>query len=264
MRAGLIAAISVLLIACISQSVSERTQPRLTTAALPSPTVVPTLTEPPPLSDAEIAAVESRTQKFREKPPEFGEVDFANSTFPLRISGIQSLGPVKFKNGEYEYDSGPGSTGWISFDDALFIDINRDSKKEAVVLATHVQCGGSCDGGASLISIFSANGKRPVLLDQIETGSLGYGCGLRSLQIANKKITVEVFGNCRIEHNEMRINDNSIGNSKFQFSDTTKFVFAPIPKLKLQSREVTSTPVRSVMNYQAIVSVSDALDSESQ
>lgn len=141
----------------------------------------------------------------------------------------------------------------------FYIDLTDDDKKEAIVFVGKVDCGVSCDGGSDLIYVYSAAPIKPKLLWHLETGSLGYGCAVKSFDVQNKRLTFEVFGQCALKNNSLEISDkSSAGLNKFVFTDSTRFVFEFDGRsFKAQSREVIPVGARSVMNYTSEIKINE-------
>lgn len=89
----------------------------------------------------------------------------------------------------------------------------------------------------------------------LETGSTGYGCGIKSMAIEPKKINIELFGRCSGGNN---IETNSLGLSKFSVKDSTRLLYEFDGKnFVRKQKEYISVPERSVMNYLPEISISD-------
>ncbi len=217
----------------------------------------PMPTEPPVVNVEEEKRLDAITEQFRVPSKDFEKIDFKNWTYPYRFSYDNKSISARLKDGRYEYETEPSGGGWFNFEDAFYVDLTGDGRTEAVVILWHVSCGGSCDGGAALLYVFSAAGNKPSPLWHFETGSVGYGCGLKSLQIAEQKISLQVFGDCTVTKNELELNDNSSGMSKFWVKDTTTLIFHFADGFRLENREVTRVPERSVLNYPAFISVQE-------
>ncbi|MEP7076813.1 MAG: hypothetical protein ABI878_13485 [Acidobacteriota bacterium] len=257
-RIALFILIAMFLQACASESV--RTNVAENVAPTPEPTSGGTINVDEP-AEPDAATTEERkrrdevTEKFRVPSKGFEHVDFQNWTYPYPFRDGPRSHEIKLKGGKFEYDNDLEGAGWFDFDGAFYVNLTNDKKKDAVVLLTDVSCGGSCDGGSGLLYVLSPTGSKPLVLGEFETGSPGYGCGLRSLQIADRKITMEVFGVCTAQKHSLRLDGKSGGMSKFRFSDTTKLVFRFTDRFVLQSREVIHVAERSVKNYAPLISV---------
>lgn len=190
--------------------------------------------------------LEIRSQKFEEVPEEFKNVDFENFKFPA----------AKLKNGEFE-DIDEKHLGGTRYNLSLiyFLDLSGDSKKEAIVFLSAVNCGGSCDGGRYFIHFYSSQNGKPKLLDVLETGSLG-GCNLKSFAVKNKKISITQFGNCK---SNFKHGENREFFCKFCVKDLTNSVYTFNDKSELMREfvEVIEAPETNVMNYQMEVDINE-------
>jgi hypothetical protein len=129
--------------------------------------------------------------------------------------------------------------------------VTGDGKKDAVVRLHRVSCGGSCDGGSHLFYVYSARRNRPNLYWRIETGSLGYGCGLKSLDIKGRKVTLELFNQCRrksVSFEREALPEDGVG--KFGATAYTRFRF-------VSNGKTFPFPQGDVMNYRAEINISD-------
>ena len=87
---------------------------------------------------------------------------------------------------------------------------------------------------------------------QYETGSLAYGCGLKSFKITKKKLVMETFGRCPKEATEYP------GPGKFMVDDMTRTTFRFNGKrFTKRQTKFLSVPTRDVKNYQALVQVAE-------
>ncbi|HEX8119321.1 MAG TPA: hypothetical protein VF521_18735 [Pyrinomonadaceae bacterium] len=193
-------------------------------------------------------------------PPEWQGVDFKNFAYPV------SWGRRTFKlvRGEYEYyqDKGFGdSNGWFDLEDVHYADVTGDGRPEAIVTVSAVNCGGSCDGGAHLFYFYAAGGRKPKLFWRLETGSLGYGCGLKSFEVRGRAVTVETFKTCDFDGGSFDGDDErERGEPVFKFSAKTftRFTFEyEGRRFALKRREVFPNPQENVNNYSPAVSISD-------
>ena len=195
--------------------------------------VVPQAMEPP-----------DPNEKFRSVPENFAGVDFANRVYETYEFEGRKL-EVTLVDGKHELvweEGGGGET--FSLIGVLYTDVTGDEKPEAIVNINHVQCGGSCDGGSDLFYIYqsSKSGLRRIWV--YETGSMAYGCGLKSFTLAKKQIVVEMFGQCWEPASSFE------GPGKFMVRDTTRSVFHFNGKRFVKrSTEVTAAPARDLKSY---------------
>lgn len=209
---------------------------------------------PPPresVDNAKLGKLEKQNAAFKIVPEEFSKVDFGNFKYPS--SREKKIIPLKDGGYQYDYETSGGET--YSLKNVYFLDLTGDRKKEAIVLLSVVSCGGSCDGGANFIYIYSTHHNKPKLIWHLETGSTGYGCGIKSMAIEPKKINIELFGRCSTGKN---IETNSLGLSKFSVKDSTRLLYEfDGKKFVRKQKEYISVPERSVMNYLPEISISE-------
>lgn len=197
------------------------------------------------IDEAKRKEIEARNDNFRQVPDEFKGIDFENFKFPL----------VRLKNGKFiEDDEFIGGTTF-SFSDAFFADLTNDTKKEAIVMLYAVRCGGSCDGGRSIIHFYLPEKSKPKLIDWIELGSRSGGCSLKSFKIKDKKIFVEQFGKCA---KDSTYEENRDYSCKFCVKDLTRSIYS-IKNYELfrESIEEIETPETNVINYLAEISINE-------
>jgi len=190
--------------------------------------------------------VSEESGKETDVPLEFREVDFKNFTYPpsLRKSNIT------LKDGSYVYEDPDSGGDTFDFKDVDYLDINDDGKKEAIVRVVRVVCGGSCDGGSNLFYIYSVQQNKPRLLWRIETGSLAYGCGLKSFVVNKSTITLETFRKCHLKSVFLASESNPKEIGKFQATGVTRFIFGFNGKtIALKKREFFPSVENDAKNY---------------
>jgi len=208
-------------------------------STVPVATPLPSL-EPPPKSV-------DPNQEFRSVPGRWASVDFTHYSYgPYKFYGGRKI-RLSLKNGEYQYDFGDDDRGWFSLRDVYYFDVTGDLIPDAIVNLSHVECSVSCDGGANLLFIYSINAEGRVKeLFRYETGSYAFGCGLKSVTLERKKVSLELFGRCP------RPAMNDFGPGKFMVKDLTQLDFWFSEKGFLETKmEYVSTDVTDVKNYQA-------------
>lgn len=192
----------------------------------------------------------SQTEKFKIAPKEFKQIDFKNYSYSYKFYNGRKTN-ITLKDGEFEYDF-KEDKGWFSLSEVYYVDLTNDTKAEAIVLLWNVSCGVSCDGGSALFYIYTIKQNQLKSLWQFETGSLAYGCGLKSFTVRNKKLQLELFGNCNDKMND----SSSLG--KFQVKDTTQMTFAfNGAKFIAEKKEAAFAPERNVMNYNPQIIIED-------
>lgn len=188
---------------------------------------------------------EVQNEKFRQIPDEFKNIDFKNFKYPVG----------NLKNGELKEDGEKylGGTTYY-FDKVFFLHLNNDNKNEAIVFLSAVSCGGSCDGGRSIVYFYSIKNGKPKLIDSLEMGSRSSGCSLKSFVLKDKKLFVEQFGKCK---KEPTFNKDEIPSCKFCIKNQTRTVyhFDKNAKLVLDSIEEIEKPETNVMNYSAEINI---------
>lgn len=206
------------------------------------------------------AAVEAdggrESEKQREVPAAFRGVDFRNFSYPLNWDGQT----VRLKDGKREfYEDKIFGNGWFDLSDVGYADLTGDGAEEAVVDVSWVACGASCDGGSHLFYFYSIRKGRPKLLWRIETGSIGYGCGLKSFAADARGVTLEVFKDCRPEGASLvNETDPEEHGMKFRSRVFTRLHFRfENGTFALKRREVFPNPREDVRNYPATVRVGD-------
>jgi hypothetical protein len=126
----------------------------------------------------------------------------------------------------------------------VYTDVTGDGKPDAIVNLSHVQCSGSCDGGSDLFFIYESSDRGLRTIWEYETGSMAYGCGLKSVTLENKQIVVEMFGQCWGPVSSFTT------SGKFMVRDVTRSVFHFNGKRFVKhSTEVTAAPVRDLRSY---------------
>ncbi len=217
--------------------------------ASPSPTTETVSTTAPAARD------DSESQKV---PTKFMEVDFKNFSYPTNWRNRR----VRLKNGEFVHPEGAGGDTY-TFAAVNFADLGDKTKPIAVVRLLLVSCGVSCDGGSHLFYFYTIRNRRPSLFWRIETGSLGYECGLKSFVLSQKKLTLEVFRTCQTKGTSIRESydpdrgeDESGG--KFKANSFTRFVFEfNRGRFIKRRRQVLPNPDPDIINYDQQISIGD-------
>ena len=199
----------------------------------------------------ERAVEEDTTKNFRVVPQAFEHIDFKNHSYGHYMLSSGKRIELRLKQGEQFYDYPFLDRGWFALKDVYYLDVNGDGTSEALALLSHVQCGGgSCDGGAALIYIYAAHKRKLKTLWQYETGSLGYGCGLKSLRVRNREAILEAFGRCP------NAATDDPGPAKFVIEDITRAVFRFNGRRFVRRRlKFISAPARNVGNYEPEIQI---------
>jgi hypothetical protein len=157
----------------------------------------------------------------KEIPTEFRDVDFKNFTYPM--GGL--LGNARLKDGHYEYENWKEHIFYtLDFEGADFTDLTGDGQKEAIVRLNGIAAGVSSDGGATLFYFYSPRRNRPRLFWKLDTGSLAYGCGLKSFVMRGQKITLEVYRKCRFDGESVEREPAPEQLGKYEAKALTRFL----------------------------------------
>lgn len=193
---------------------------------------------------------EAQNEKFKIAPKDFKQIDFKNHSYPYKFSYDRKRKlNIILRDGKYEYDFNNGP-GWFDLSDVYYVDLTNDGKAEAIVMLWHVSCGVSCDGGAGLFYIYTVHQNKLKPIWQFETGSMKYGCGLKSFVVKNRKITMELFRKCS------NVRDES--GATFRAENITGFTFVfNGGKIVEEKREFISAPERDTRNYHPEISISE-------
>lgn len=201
--------------------------------------VVRTSPPTPPVATSEALASSSDGTLTDDVPPSnFRDVDFNNFAFPFGTLKDGSLDTRKPLAGGTSY----------SVDEVLYVNLVDTPAKEALVTINKVNCGGSCDGGASSVYVYGTTSDVPRLLATLDLGSRAGGCSLKSLIVENQALSVTQFGRCRANTQL----DRSIQTCKFCSKGETVSTWSFVGrKLKRTNVSETDTPEQNVMNYKS-------------
>lgn len=188
---------------------------------------------------SKLVELNAQNKKFEETPQEFKNINWKNFKF----------NNIRLKNGEFEIldKKHTGGTSY-SLGSIYYVDLFGDTKKEAIVFLSELNCGGSCDGGRSTIFLYKSQLGKPTLINSIKTGSTADGCEIKSLTVKDKKIYLEQFGICKTNTDK---NEDKSSYNKFCVKDLTKSVYSISANSKLEKEavEVVETPIIKIMNY---------------
>lgn len=222
-------------------------------------------------SDSSKAASEVRDDPGKESenekkdvPSEFKNIDFKNFSYPMSIDPAMTPNlrrqTVKLTDGGYEYDDRKvGGGARYQLDEVDYVDLTGDGRKEAIVQLSQLICGGSCDGGAEFFYFYSSAQAKATLLSRIETGSLGYDCGLKLFSLKRESLTLETFKACSFNGTSIKpVYVKEEQGGKFIANEFTRFTFKfKGGRFVLKKREVFPNPDRDVKNYPAKIEISD-------
>jgi hypothetical protein len=182
-------------------------------------TVAPTTASVTPANVGGEAVKEPEREK--EVPAGFRDVDFKNFSYPIG----ELLRNARLKDGHYEYENWEENSFYtLDFKGVDFADVTGDGKKEAIVQLVGVGAGVSSDGGSNLFFFYSPRRNKPVLFWALDTGSLAYGCGLKSFVLKGRKITVEVYRKCRFRGESFEREPDPKELGKYDARSFTRFV----------------------------------------
>ncbi|HKU77638.1 MAG TPA: hypothetical protein VJR02_27240 [Pyrinomonadaceae bacterium] len=193
-KAILFAVLACLLFIGFLNVVSRLTAPRRVRVnrvhvAQPPLPVKPVRVTPPQVAER-LPDINSR---FRVAPANFKGINFATRSYGnYQLSQGFSRDLVLIDGQFREFGE---SKHWFDLDDVLYTDLTGDGNPEAIVMMTHLQCGSKCDGGKSLIYVYSQNEPMQEIL-KYESGSGMEGCSLKSLTVTNRRLALELFGRC--------------------------------------------------------------------
>jgi hypothetical protein len=205
------------------------------------------LTSTPPVKVEEPKEAADDNEKFRVVPENFKHIDFQNWSYGNHRSLETKLTLVE---GERDYPSKEGGGGDSFFlKDVYYADVTNDERPEAIVILWHLQCGGSCDGGSALVYIYGSE-KALKKLWQYETGSMAYGCGLKSLTITKTEIVLEMFGKC------WQPEQGYSGSGKYLVDDSTRSIFQfNGTRFVRRQTEVMTSPTRNLKQFTPEVTI---------
>jgi hypothetical protein len=241
---------------CASPTRLQPSNPVVTQNALtPSPTQEPAKSRNDLSTEPESA---------KDVPTEFSAVDFKNRSYPtsLNPSYTPSLRRrnVQLKHGSYEYRDrkGPGGAQY-DLRNVEYVDVGGDGKKEAVVRISQVICGASCDGGSDFFYFYSINHHKAKLLSRLETGSLGYDCGLKSFNLKRGFLTLETFRVCRFDGTSIKPGyDKDETGGKFLTNRFTQFILRfNGQRFVLRKRKVFPYPENDFRSYEPKINISN-------
>ena len=200
--------------------------------------------------------VPEEPKQSKEPPPAFRRVDFKNLSYPISWKNEM----VSLQDGKREYYQHKNlGNGWFELSGVDYVDITGDEREEAVVVLDAVLCGVSCDGGSHLFYFYSVEKSKLRLLWRFETGSLGYGCGLKSFHLGKRKITLEVFNTCIFKGATLEpLHDPEQSGGKFHANSHTRLDFKfHGRKPALNKREIVPSPQEDLRNYRAKISITN-------
>lgn len=169
----------------------NRNRMQIVSSAPPVPLENPPVPEAPPPPRPP-----DGNDRFRVVPRNFAQVDFRNRSYGNYTFADGEIAQLTLNSGRFIRTN--TSSDWFDYIDTVYTDLTGDGIREAIVLLNHLECGPSCDGGKSLIYVYSSNyvteGVNELL--RYESGSGLKGCSVRSLNVKNEKLSVELFGHC--------------------------------------------------------------------
>ena len=149
------------------------------------PVAAPEIAEPPP---------PDMYTRFREVPPNFRGISFVTRSYGNYQLSDGTNRDLVLVDGRFRVHG--ESQHWFDLNDVQYTDLTGDESPEAIVVMTHLECDRMCDGGKSLVYVYSRdNGVMNEIL-KYESGSGIQGCSLKSLTVKKKQLTLDSFGKC--------------------------------------------------------------------
>lgn len=184
-----------------------------------------------------VDAVKQKEQEKQERiPSSFQKVDFKNFTY----LSFHLERTFRLKNGEAEIEKDRWSA---NFGAVKYVDLTDDGKEDAIVELSETSVGGSSTT-SFLYFIYTIRSGKPFLLWKFATGSES-DCGLKQIQVNDKKIILEVFGTCSLHNMSSESYTGDMEASRF-----TRIVFGWSGKKFVQEkREVLPYPEKDVYKY---------------
>jgi hypothetical protein len=216
-------------------------QPLRRISSVPVAAPRPSLDPPPP------PKVRNPNQEFRSVPGRWAPVDFKHYSYGrYKFYDGRKISLV-LENGQYGYELGGNSAAWFSLQDVYYFDVTGDDIPDAIVDISVDMCGIACDGGSHLLFIYSIDSDGRVKeLFQFKTGSYGYGCGLKSVTLERKKVSLDLFGRCT------RPAMQYPGSGKGLIKNLTHLAFSFSHKGFIQTeKKFVSSPETDVNEYKA-------------
>lgn len=247
-RASVIALSLLFWVGCANHAATH------TDASAPPNNVAQTATQNA-VANAVAADEPEESEKTREVPAAFRNVDFKHFSYPVNWKRRV----VQLKGGEREFADEVSGGDTFDVQSVGYADLTGDGAEEAVVDLSRLSCGGSCDGGSDLFYFYTIQKGRPQLLWRIETGSLAYGCGLKSFAADARGVTLEVFKDCDLKGKSLvDVGEPEVPVFKFSAKVFTRLRFEfENGTFALKSREVFPNTLESVSGYDAAVRVGD-------
>lgn len=163
-------------------------------------TVVKSQTYPPPSRAMPVPPVEvtapppsDLNARFRVVPASFRGINFMTRSYGTYQFSDGTNRELVLIDGKFR-DFGDAQN-WIDLNDVFYTDLTGDGRPEAIVLMTHLECGKQCDGGKSLVYVYSQDYPMQEIL-KYESGSGMDGCSLKSLTVKKRQLTLDLFGKC--------------------------------------------------------------------
>lgn len=144
---------------------------------------------PPRITDRPL----DMNSKFRVAPSNFSEINFLTRSYGNYQLSNGTNRDLVLIDGRFREIGATQHT--FELDDVLYADLTGDGLPEAIALLTHTECGRECDGGKSLVYVYSkTEGLNEIL--KWESGSGMESCSLKTIEVKNRRLTLELFGKC--------------------------------------------------------------------
>jgi len=207
---------------------------------------------PPPLPSRITERAPDMNERFRVVPSNFKGSDFWTRSYGNYKLSDGTKRELVLVDGKFR-DFG-NSSNWFDLSDVFYTDLTGDGTPEAIVMITHLECGRTCDGGKTLIYIYS---HRYGVLHEIlkyESGSGLEGCSLKSLIVKNERLSLDLFGRCPKAGDPQEF----ITHESDKTYNLTRLDFAFDGLLLTQkNRTVRMVPNRNEVSYGVEVRISD-------
>jgi len=209
---------------------------------MPVPPVTITEPPPPPLPDM--------NARFRVVPAKFRGIDFRTRNYGrYEFSDGTSRDLVLVDGKARDFENSQEQL--FDLVDVFYTDLTGDGSPEAIVLLTHLECGQHCDGGKSLLYVYSQDYPMQEIL-KYESGSGIDGCSLKSITVSNSQLTLDLFDRCPkvLAESDYLPRKNTLYVTRMEFFFNGK-------QLESKKKRYLSVPDRNEVNYGVEINIVD-------